>query len=173
MNMKHSVAGMMLLALLTGCASFPEHPVSHQAATPEARDQVVEIALAQLGQPYVYGGSNPGGFDCSGLVHYAYRRAGLEVPRTTSQQYRQAQRVARRNLQPGDLVFFRLRGSVSHVGLYLGDGEMIHAPSTGNDVRIEPIDERFWSNRFAGGARLLPAGHASSNGGGGSNWSSW
>ncbi len=172
--MRSLFASLLLLSLVSGCASFPEHPVSHGSAPPEAREQIIEIALAQLGQPYVYGGSRPGGFDCSGLVHYAYSRAGLEVPRTTGEQYRQAQRIARRNLAPGDLVFFRLRGSVSHVGLYLGDGEMVHAPSTGNNVRIEPIDARFWDRRFAGGARLLPVNHTgNTNGSGGSTWSSW
>lgn len=170
--MMRRLAGLLLVTLMAGCAPFPEYRVSDGA--PEARGQIIEIATAQLGQPYVYGGDTPGGFDCSGLVHYAYSRVGLDIPRTTTGQYRQSQRIARRNLAPGDLVFFRLRGSVSHVGLYLGDGEMIHAPSTGNDVRIEPIDKRFWRNRYAGGARLLPASHASNNGSrGGSTWSSW
>lgn len=171
--MRHRLTSLLLVALMAGCTPFPEYRVSDGA--PGARQQVIDSALNQLGQPYVYGGNTPGGFDCSGLVYYAYSRAGLEVPRTTTRQYRQAQRIARRNLAPGDLVFFRLRGSVSHVGLYLGDGEMIHAPSTGNDVRIEPIDDRFWRNRFAGGARLLPVSHASGNDAtsGGSTWSSW
>ena len=90
---------------------------------------IVETALAYRGVPYRNGGSDPKGFDCSGLVQYAYGQAGIRVPRTTAQQFGAATRIDRREARPGDLLFFRISRTVSHVGIYIGNGEMIHAPA--------------------------------------------
>lgn len=102
--------------------------------------QIVAVAQRYLGVPYVYGGSSPSGFDCSGLVQYVHKQVGISVPRVAVDQSKGGQAVLKANLQPGDLVFF---GSpVSHVGIYIGNGQFIHAPKTGDVVKISSLSTR-------------------------------
>jgi murein DD-endopeptidase len=116
--------------------------------------QLARQALAMLGAPYRYGGATPAGFDCSGLVQYAYQQLGLAVPRTTEEQYSNAQLIRRRNMQPGDLLFFQFTHTVSHVGIYLGDGRFVHAPTTGRNVEIMALDQPYYRDGFIGAGRL-------------------
>ncbi|MFD8571340.1 NlpC/P60 family protein [Streptomyces sp. NPDC059639] len=109
----------------------------------------IAYARQALGSPYVWGATGPNAFDCSGLTQAAYRAAGVSIPRTTYAQINAGQRVSRSELQPGDLVFFY--SGISHVGLYIGNGEMIHAPNPSAPVRIAPIDQM----PFAGAARVV------------------
>ncbi|MFJ2739101.1 NlpC/P60 family protein [Streptomyces sp. NPDC087440] len=107
---------------------------------PNARAaQAVSFAYSALGKPYVWGATGPSSFDCSGLTQAAWRSAGVSLPRTTYTQINAGQRVSRSQLAPGDLLFFY--SGISHVGLYIGDGKMIHAPRPGAPVRIAPIDQ--------------------------------
>lgn len=108
-----------------------------------------------LGSPYRYGGSSPHGFDCSGLVYYSYRRAGIHVPRTTYAQMNAANRVRLRDLAAGDLLFFRLgRQPVSHVAIYTGDGQFIHAPSSGKRVSYGSMSDAYWKTRLVAAGRF-------------------
>jgi len=108
-----------------------------------------------LGTPYRYGGSSPHGFDCSGLVYYSYRRAGIHVPRTTYAQMNAANRVRLRDLAAGDLLFFRLgRQPVSHVAIYTGDGQFIHAPSSGKRVSYGSMSDVYWKTRLVAAGRF-------------------
>jgi murein DD-endopeptidase len=107
-----------------------------------------------IGAPYRWGGATPTGFDCSGLVYYTFRKAGVDVPRTSQQQFRAATPVPRHQVEPGDLVFFGHGGRVSHVGIYAGDGHFIHAPVSGRPVTLESLDESYYRRRFAGAGRL-------------------
>ena len=108
-----------------------------------------------MGTPYRWGGTGPAAFDCSGLVMYVHRQFGYEVPRTAAQQYKEARRVKRRDLQPGDLVFFKLSGrKISHVGIYTGDDYFIHAPQSGGRVRLASLDNAYFRKRFAGAGRF-------------------
>lgn len=102
---------------------------------------VLQFAKAELGQPYVWGGSEPGGFDCSGLMQYIYDKAGIKLPRTAEAQYNATRHVTPgESLLPGMLVFFReADGVIGHVGLYLGEGKMLDAPHTDANVRVETI----------------------------------
>jgi cell wall-associated NlpC family hydrolase len=109
--------------------------------------QAVAYAYGALGKPYVWGATGPGSYDCSGLTQAAWRAAGVSLPRTTYTQINAGERVPYSRLAPGDLVFFY--SGVSHVGLYIGGGRMIHAPRPGAPVRIAPIDEM----PFAGATR--------------------
>jgi len=94
--------------------------------------EIYHIAEGFLGVPYRYGGSDPSGFDCSGLVQFAYKNAGISVPRTAADQYKAAQSIARSELKPGDVIFFRQHWrKISHVGIYAGHGRFIHAPGSG------------------------------------------
>ncbi|WP_326767295.1 NlpC/P60 family protein [Streptomyces sp. NBC_01591] len=116
---------------------------------PNARAaEAVAYAYGALGKPYVWGATGPSSFDCSGLTQAAWRSAGVSLPRTTYTQINTGRRVSRSELAPGDLVFFY--SGISHVGLYIGNGQMIHAPRPGAPVRIAPIDQM----PFAGAARV-------------------
>ncbi len=110
---------------------------------------VVKIAYAQLGKPYVYAGSGPDVFDCSGLVMYCYAQIGISLPHSSYMQINCGPRVAYEDLQPGDLVFFHGYG---HVGMYVGDGQYIHAPHTGDVVRVANLSVR---SDFCGACRIL------------------
>ncbi|MFD8389715.1 NlpC/P60 family protein [Streptomyces sp. NPDC059680] len=108
----------------------------------------VDYAYAKLGSPYVWGAAGPNSFDCSGLVQAAYRSAGISLPRTTYAQINAGRRVSRSELQPGDLVFFY--SGISHVGIYVGNGQIIHAPNPSAPVRLAPLDLM----PFAGATRV-------------------
>jgi cell wall-associated NlpC family hydrolase len=104
------------------------------AAPTEAAQIAVDTALAQQGAPYVWGGAGPDSFDCSGLTQYAYAAAGISLPHSSRTQSTLGTPVARADLQPGDLVFFY--NPVSHVGMYIGNGQMVHAGSSGDVVKV-------------------------------------
>lgn len=115
-------------------------------------------ALSHLGVPYRFGGNDPkAGFDCSGLVRFAARSVlGIDLPRTSDAMARVGSAVARDALEVGDLVFFNTRGGAnSHVGIYVGDGRFVHAPSRRGQVRVEEVDAAYWRARFNGARRLL------------------
>ncbi|MFD7914037.1 NlpC/P60 family protein [Streptomyces sp. NPDC059752] len=105
--------------------------------------RAVAFAHGAIGKPYVWGATGPGSFDCSGLTQAAWRSAGVSLPRTTYTQINAGRRVSRDQLAPGDLVFFY--SGVTHVGLYVGNGQMIHAPRPGSTVRLAPIDSMPWA----------------------------
>ncbi|MET9596537.1 NlpC/P60 family protein [Streptomyces sp. NPDC006459] len=105
--------------------------------------RAVAFAYTAIGKPYVWGATGPGSFDCSGLTQAAWRSAGVSLPRTTYTQINAGRRVSRDQLAPGDLVFFY--SGVTHVGLYVGNGQMIHAPRPGSTVRLAPIDSMPWA----------------------------
>ena len=112
--------------------------------------RVVTYAKRFLGVPYVYGGSSPRGFDCSGFVRYVYAHFGVTLPHSSYAQFGDGRRVGRSALRPGDLVFF---DAVGHVGIYIGSGRFIHAPHTGTRVRIQQL-AGWYSSRFVGARRL-------------------
>lgn len=122
------------------------------------QSSVVNLAYAQLGKPYVWGAEGPSSFDCSGLMTYIYKNgAGVNLPRTSKQQSNFGTTVDRSQLQPGDLIFSSTDGSggVSHVGIYVGNGEMIHAPSEGDVVKKTSINSSYWNNAYLWAKRVL------------------
>jgi cell wall-associated NlpC family hydrolase len=121
--------------------------------------QVALEALSLVGIRYRYGGNSPEqGLDCSGLVRYVFREAGTDLPRTSNEMSRRGQPVDKQDLQPGDLVFFNtLNRAFSHVGIYLGNNQFVHAPSAGRAVRVEDMDISYWKTRFNGARRVLDA----------------
>ena len=108
------------------------------AAPTQAAQVAVNTALAQQGKPYVWAGAGPNSFDCSGLVQYAYAAAGISLPHSSRMQSTIGTPVSRADLQPGDLVFFYT--PVGHVGIYIGNGQMVHASTSGSPVKISPLD---------------------------------
>jgi cell wall-associated NlpC family hydrolase len=143
---------LMFAMLLAACTPFQRGTPGPAASSPGAA--ALLAAESRIGAPYRYGGAGPDSFDCSGLAAYAYLQAGIKLPRTSSQQYAIARPVPRRDLRPGDLVFFRLTGrEVSHVGIYAGDGRFVHAPQSGGNVRMASLDDEWFSERYAGAGR--------------------
>lgn len=120
-------------------------------------DEVISKAMSLKGIKYRYGGASPQkGFDCSGLVNYVFHKAAnIKLPRTTRGLQRISKTIPKQKLIPGDLVFFNTRRrAFSHVGIYLGKGEFIHAPRTGSKVRVESMHTGYWKQRFNGGKRV-------------------
>jgi cell wall-associated NlpC family hydrolase len=126
----------------------------------DLRDMLIGLAMQLRHVRYVRGGRDPStGFDCSGFVRYVFERAlGLQLPTNSASQYLIGHIVRRNDMQPGDLVFFRTadrhgRGRISHVGIYLSDGQFIHSPRRGESVRVDNLADSYWSKRFAGARR--------------------
>jgi len=137
---------------VTACGTAPSAPAAKARATPG--DRAAAIALEQVGAPYRFGGSGPGGFDCSGLVQYSYRNAGVHVPRTTGQLWSAAKTVTRGNLRAGDLLFFSIKGKMSHVGMYLGEQRFVHAPQTGRTVSVGSLETPFYESALIRAGRV-------------------
>ncbi|MGZ8694936.1 MAG: C40 family peptidase, partial [Gaiellaceae bacterium] len=133
--------------------SAPDYSASAEiitAAPPSQYGGVVGIAMQYLGIPYVYGGSTPGGFDCSGFTMYVYGQMGVSLPHYTVAQYSMGVPVGRGDLQAGDLVFF---DGLGHVGIYIGGGEFIHSPHTGDVVKISSMTG-WYASTYVGARRL-------------------
>jgi cell wall-associated NlpC family hydrolase len=153
-------------ALAAGCASTPSTPVASPAGRvtvePRVADAAVggaiaDVAMGMVGTRYLYGGADPlEGFDCSGLVHYAYGQAGYEVPRTSRELFRAVRRIAVGEADPGDLMFFQDQTKLSHVGIYVGDGMFVHAPASGQNVSIASLDSPYYQEHLVAVGRLLP-----------------
>ena len=156
--------------MLVGNRSARNHYLANVRSDPlgaylSAQDQVsrphsrglASTALTYLGINYRFGGDSPSqGFDCSGLVRYAAEKSlGLKLPRRSAEMARQGESIKRNELERGDLVFFNTRGQrFSHVGIYLGDGKFVHAPSSGSKVRVESMNIGYWQKRYNGARRL-------------------
>ena len=159
MNQRHEWPVTILVsiwAVLCACAGADAQEKPPHAALGE-RTAVVRAAVAQVGAPYRWGGDSPRGFDCSGLVLYSYRGLGLtDLPHSAEELERLATRVPLSRLEPADLLFFRLAGpKTSHVAIYVGDGEFVHAPSGGKSVERVSFDHPYWGSRLRRAGRLL------------------
>ena len=127
----------------------------------EQSDRLLEQAMTMLGVPYKRGGSSEAqGFDCSGFVRAMYEQTvGLVLPRRAREQAAATEAIDRKELRPGDLVFFNtMRTKFSHVGIYLGDNKFIHSPKPGEQVRIDDMRQAYWDRRFNGARRVKDAG---------------
>lgn len=168
MHLNRLALPMFMLALmLVGCASTPPaqrgwqpYPASARDAaassadipsrlTPEQAGDVTLYAMGLVGTPYRYGGNTPeSGFDCSGLIAYVYRsQAGVMSPRTVSKLQFWGAPVAGAAIRSGDVVLFAQRDSVTHAGIYVGEGRFVHAPSTGGEVRLDYLNSRYWASQ--------------------------
>jgi len=164
----HLPALLALAAALTACGHAPARHTPSAATTqswpqvapddPAAASAVLMRALGLVGTPYRYGGNTPeSGFDCSGLVNYVYRdMLALNLPRTSRELAAvQGPKISPQRLAAGDLVFFGNKGNVWHVGIYVGEGRFVHAPSTGGTVRLDRLDGPYWQQHYTGAKRVL------------------
>lgn len=117
--------------------------------------QIVQMAQQYMGTPYAWGGSSPGGFDCSGFIYYIYSQFGISLPRMSDGQFEVGRAISGDNLLPGDLVFFTTyEPGASHVGIYLGGGLFIHASSAAGEVTITPLGKSYYQERYLGARRV-------------------
>lgn len=146
-----------VLASVAGLAIYFSPIVTENtyAAEEITSAELQETAKQYLGVPYRYGGTSTSGFDCSGFVSTVYKNLGVNLPRTSSSMYNVGDKVAKEDLQPGDLVFFNTSGrGISHVGIYYGDGKFIHS-QTGQGVSITDINDKwYWGSRYVGAKRV-------------------
>lgn len=131
----------------------PMHPASRHAGV---FDRMLRTASSQLGTPYRTGGCDPNtGFDCSGFTTWVFNKYGIHLPRSSREQFQTGTTVAKNRLRKGDLVFFRSRRGINHVGIYLENGKFIHSASHGKTVTISHLDEDYWRTHYAGGRRVF------------------
>lgn len=152
-----SLTLLILILLLSGCASTDKSPLTTNL--PAGNTRAVTDALQLRGYPYVYGGESPQeGFDCSGLVVYVYQQQGIKLPRTARSLAQQLPAVQPEQRQPGDLLFFHTDKPYSHVGIYIGNNDFIHAPSSRTgQVMMSNLQQPYWRQRFIGVRRPTPA----------------
>lgn len=122
--------------------------------TSDSNNAIVNTAQKFLGVPYVWGGTSPSGFDCSGLMQYVFAQNGIVIPRTSQEQSRAGVPVGKSELQPGDMVFFSNEGLNDHVGMYIGNGQFIHAPHTGDVVKISDLNSAWYTQHYSGARRV-------------------
>jgi cell wall-associated NlpC family hydrolase len=172
MGLVRLITVVSLTVFAAGCATsaavpkpFPGAPAAEAPApepvSPEAVDAsaIVETALSFRGVPYRNGGSDPAGFDCSGLVQYVFAQHGVALPRETREQFEMGTDVRLAGIEPGDLIFFRTTASgPSHVGVAIGGDEFVHAPSTRGVVRVERFSAPYWASRIVGARRVQRKG---------------
>jgi cell wall-associated NlpC family hydrolase len=140
-----------------GAPDEPEAPANREAPGAARVDPalLVQTALSLRGTPYRNGGSNPKGFDCSGLVQYVFAQHGVTLPREVREQAQLGQEIRLAGIERGDLIFFRIASTdVSHVGVAIGGDEFIHAPSARGVVRVEKFSAPYWSRRIVGVRRI-------------------
>jgi cell wall-associated NlpC family hydrolase len=155
------VMGVLFIALL-GCATNPKlpdlpSPSNHQRPTTPARKAVIQTALSLLGTPYRFGGTTPQGFDCTGFINYVYRHSvDIVLPRESHNLIRAGKPISATDLQPADLVYFKIeRQKPLHVGIYIGNGKFIHAPSSKGRVNIQSLGMDYWRDRFIAARRVI------------------
>jgi len=169
-----AAAALTLLLLVAGCAGSPAADIPAAGTRPrivdpapaaraapsrddaDVRATITGIATDMIGVPYRYGGTSPAeGFDCSGLVFYSYSGAGLSVPRNSVELFKAARKIPLDAAREGDLVFFQDQRKLSHVGIYLGEGRFVHAPSSGSTVRVSTLDSAYYRRHLVGVGRLI------------------
>lgn len=148
---------LFLLLTISACQSTSSHRSESHSYT--GMDDLTDYALSLLGTPYKYGGNSPdSGFDCSGFVGHVFKyKMGKSLPRSSSEISHMGTPLKPNALRPGDLVFYNtLNKSYSHVGIYLGDEQFIHSPSSGKVVSIVNMNEDYWRKRYNGARRIRP-----------------
>jgi len=147
--------GVVLFAF-SGCASAPVASTGSTRPATDRGDAAAALAAKMVGKPYKYGGSSPSGFDCSGLVTYSFRQAGVALPHNTAQQRTTSRLIKVAELRRGDLLFFDQEGKKhGHVGIYLGEGRFVHAPSSGKSVRTDALSNPYWKKHLTEARRAI------------------
>ena len=146
--------GILIFSTL-GCSTTPT--VYKRSIQTTHQKLVIQTALSLLGTPYRYGGTTPNGFDCSGFVKYVFKSSlGVKLPRLAKHQAQAGKSIPVRYIRPADIVYFKIRGQKSpHVGIYIGKGKFVHAPSSGGKVNIQNLKTKYWRKQFRGARRII------------------
>jgi cell wall-associated NlpC family hydrolase len=164
MKNRHALKAVaVMLITLAGCAGsrissdFSSLPRNTQQPITAEQKRVTQTALSLMGTPYRFGGGTPDGFDCTGFVGYVYRKsAGLVLPRESHDLVKTGEEVSGEELHPADIVYFKIEHQKPlHVGIYLGNGKFIHAPSRRGKVNIQNLDQDYWKSRYLGARRFV------------------
>lgn len=138
-------------------SSPPENIVKNtevkSRTTSNLGENIANYAMGLIGKPYSFGSTGPNSFDCSGFVYYVFKKFGINLPRTSQSQAYVGTRVSRNELQPGDLIFSNTYSSLSHVGVYIGDGKFVHAANSGTGVTISGVNDSYYGSRYAWATR--------------------
>src|SRR3982751_2939056 len=148
---QHRISQQQALETVVGVSAVAPQEQT-VVAPPSTHGGVVGVAMSQLGTPYVWAGAAPGGFDCSGLVVWAFAQVGVSLPHSSYAQAGMGVGVSKDQLAPGDLVFFN---GNDHVGIYIGGGQFVHAPHTGDVVKVSPLGESWYASTYMGARRIL------------------
>jgi len=150
--MRQRFTRIIMIVLLIGI--LPLHSVS---AAGTQQEEVIKIAKSYIGVPYVFGGTTPSGFDCSGFIRYVYDKVGISMPRVSADQYNAGTKVSKEELQPGDIVFFQKtynKAGITHSGLYIGNNEFISATSS-KGIKIDSLSSSYWGPKYYGATRVI------------------
>lgn len=149
------ITGTLIMQLVSEVQGETEVAEASSPEISKLKSKAVQHALALRGSRYVYGGTSRGGFDCSGFTRYVYGRMGVALPHSSAEQFHTGRPVSRKELKPGDLVFFSRGGrSVGHVGIYIGNGRFVHASNPSRGVVTDALSEDYYSKRYKGARRV-------------------
>jgi cell wall-associated NlpC family hydrolase len=157
---------LILVLLLTGCSTIRRGPlppviqkqkqVIQKPIKKGNVDLVCDLAHSFIGTKYVWGGTTPAGFDCSGLTQFCYKGIGIKIPRKAVAQSLYGDKITKGRLRKGDLVFFKIdSNAITHVGIYIGDSEFIHAPGIGKKIKISSLENQWWETRLSHARRII------------------
>jgi cell wall-associated NlpC family hydrolase len=149
------LAGCFFVLFVSGCGTSVLRKPEVQTPSSAFGSKVAATAKKQIGTPYRYGGKAPGGFDCSGLTYYCFKKNGVKLPRSAKEQMKVGRSVRLKDIRPGDLVFFRTgQANDWHVGIFAGKGRFIHAPRSGRKVEAQRMDMDYYRRRFVTARRV-------------------
>lgn len=153
MNIKNNaiiVLFLLLLLIFYSCVSIKE-------SNANKREIIIRYSKNFINKKYKYGVQDPYyGFDCSAFTQYVYKQADINIPRTALEQYKKSKKIDKNELEPGDLVFFIIdSNAISHVGIFLGNNNFIHSPSSGKNIRVDSLDNPYWKKVYAGSGTYL------------------
>lgn len=154
---KYRGISLIFIGVIINLIMFSSKVVSadDNIALRELRREVIQYAENFIGKPYVFGAEGPETFDCSGLTKYIYKKFDIDLPHYTGTQWGCGKGICKNDLKEGDLVFFNTTGDLSHVGIYIGNNNFIHAPSKGKTVKINSLNENYYRDRYAGARRVV------------------
>ena len=149
--MRQQVTKILIIVLLMTILPF------HSVSAASDQEEAIKVAKSYIGVPYVFGGTTPNGFDCSGFIRYVFEKVGIDLPRISADQYNAGTKVSKAELEPGDLVFFEKtynKAGITHSGVYIGNNEFISATSS-KGIKVDSLSSTYWGPKYYGATRVI------------------